>query len=74
MRMNFIRKLPIPQDIKALYPVDEKSALIRDEREEEIKKIFEGKSDKFILVIGPCSADYSEAVLDYIENNLKTNK
>jgi len=66
MRMNFIRKLPIPQDIKALYPVDEKSALIRDEREEEIKKIFEGKSDKFILVIGPCSADNREAVLDYI--------
>ena len=66
MGMNFIRKLPIPQDIKALYPVDEKSAGIRDEREEEIKKIFRGESDKFILIIGPCSADNREAVLDYI--------
>jgi len=51
MGMNFIRKLPIPQDIKALYPVDEKCALIRDEREEEIKKIFKGESNKFILII-----------------------
>jgi len=66
MGMNFIRKLPIPQDIKALYPVDEKCALIRDEREEEIKKIFKGESNKFILIIGPCSADNREAVLDYI--------
>lgn len=66
MGMNFIRKLPIPQDIKALYPVDEKSALLRDEREEEIRKIFRGKSNKFILIIGPCSADNREAVLDYI--------
>lgn len=67
MGMKFIRKLPIPQDIKALYPVDEKSAKIRDQREEEIKKIFKGESDKFILIIGPCSADNREAVLDYIE-------
>ncbi|MGI6279293.1 MAG: 3-deoxy-7-phosphoheptulonate synthase [Acutalibacteraceae bacterium] len=66
MGMNFIRKLPIPQDIKALYPVDEKSALIKKERDEEIKKIFKGESDKFILIIGPCSADNKEAVLDYI--------
>lgn len=66
MGMNFIRKLPIPKDIKELYPVDEKSAAVRDERAEEIKKIFSGESDKFILIIGPCSADNREAVLDYI--------
>ena len=66
MSMNFLRKLPIPQDIKALYSVDEKSAAIKAERQEEIKRIFEGESDKFILIIGPCSADSKEAVLDYI--------
>lgn len=66
MSMNFLRKLPIPQDIKALYSVDEKSAAIKAERQEEIKRIFEGESDKFILIIGPCSADNKEAVLDYI--------
>ncbi len=66
MGMNFLRKLPIPKDIKALYSLDEKSAAVKAERQEEIKKIFEGKSDKFILIIGPCSADNKEAVLDYI--------
>lgn len=66
MGMNFIRKLPIPQDIKASYPVDEKSALVKSARDEEIKKIFTGECDKFILIIGPCSADNKEAVLDYI--------
>ncbi len=66
MSMNFLRKLPIPKDIKELYPIDEKSALVKAERQEEIKRIFEGKSDKFILIIGPCSADNKEAVLDYI--------
>ena len=71
MSMNFLRKLPIPQEIKKLYPIDEKSAKIKEERQEEIKKIFEGKSDKFILIIGPCSADNKEAVMDYM-GRLKT--
>ncbi len=66
MSMNFLRKLPIPQEIKKLYPVDGKAALVKAERQEEIKKIFAGESDRFILIIGPCSADNKEAVLDYI--------
>lgn len=66
MGMNFLRKLPIPKDIKALYSLDEKSTAVKAERQEEIKRIFEGESDKFILIIGPCSADNKEAVLDYI--------
>ena len=71
MSMNFFRKLPIPKEIKELYPIDEKSAKVKEERQEEIKKIFEGKSDKFILIIGPCSADNKEAVMDYM-GRLKT--
>ncbi|MBQ8440581.1 MAG: 3-deoxy-7-phosphoheptulonate synthase [Clostridia bacterium] len=66
MNMNFIRKLPIPMDIKAEYPVTPELAKIKADRDEEIKKVFRGESDKFILVIGPCSADYEETVLDYI--------
>lgn len=66
MNMNFIRKLPIPKDIKAEYPLDEKMARIKKARDEEIKSIFRGETDKLILVIGPCSADSEDSVLDYI--------
>lgn len=66
MNMNFLRKLPIPKDIKEQYPVTEKMAKDKKLRDEEIAKVFRGESDKFILVIGPCSADNREAVLDYI--------
>lgn len=66
MNMNFIRKLPIPMDVKAMYPVNDEMTRIKNERDGEIKKIFTGESDKFLLVIGPCSADREDAVLDYI--------
>ena len=66
MNMNFIRKLPIPMDIKAQYPMTEELAKIKAAQDEEIRKVFRGESNKFILVIGPCSADYEETVLDYI--------
>lgn len=66
MNMKFLRKLPIPQQIKTRYPLSEKDAAVKAERDEELKKIFSGESDKFILIIGPCSADSREPVLDYI--------
>lgn len=53
-------------DIKAQYPLTEKMEAVKAARDAEIRDIFEGKSDKFILVIGPCSADNREPVLDYI--------
>ena len=64
--MNFLRKLPIPQQIKTKYPLTEAMAKIKAHRDAELKKIFSGESDKFILIIGPCSADSKEPVLDYI--------
>ena len=64
--MNFLRKLPIPQQIKTKYPLTEEMAKIKAHRDAELKKIFSGESDKFILIIGPCSADSKEPVLDYI--------
>ena len=66
MSMNFLRKLPIPQEIKKEYPVTEAMAALRAARDEEIRRIFTGESDKLILVIGPCSADAREPVLEYI--------
>ena len=66
MNMEFYRKLPIPKDIKEEYPVSASLKATRDASVMELKKIFEGKSDKFILIIGPCSADREDAVIDYI--------
>ena len=66
MNMNFIRKLPIPQDIKAQYPITDEMAKIKEARDAEIRAVFTGESDKFLLVIGPCSADSEDSVLDYI--------
>ena len=66
MQMNFHRKLPIPQEVKAEFPLTEGMVQLKEERDANIKAIFDGNSDKFILIIGPCSADHSEPVLEYI--------
>ena len=66
MSMNFQRKLPIPQEVKREYSLSEKMEQVKAERDAQIREVFYGTSDKFILVIGPCSADYSEPVLEYI--------
>lgn len=66
MNMNFIRKLPVPKEVKEEYPLSTDMQKIKEARDAEIRDILSGKSDKFILVIGPCSADNKEAVLDYI--------
>ena len=64
--MIFFRKLPIPMDIKAQIPVTAEITKIRETRISELNDIFSGKSNRFILVIGPCSADNEDSVLDYI--------
>ena len=66
MQMNFHRKLPIPKDVKAEFPLTDRMEQVKNQREEAIKAVFEGRSDKFLLIIGPCSADHSEPVLEYI--------
>jgi len=66
MNMEFKRKLPIPKEIKEQFPLSLESEKTIRERQEEINKIFSGESNKFALVIGPCSADREDAVLDYI--------
>ena len=64
--MKFIRKLPIPQEIKEQFPISEKCAGIKAVRDEMIADVFTGRSDKFLLIIGPCSADNEISVMDYI--------
>ena len=66
MNMEFRRKLPIPKDIKEMFPISSEYAAEREAKVKEIEDILAGRSDKFILLIGPCSADNEEAVLDYL--------
>ena len=66
MQMTFHRKLPIPKEVKAEFPLTERMAQVKAERDASINAVFDGQSDKFLLIIGPCSADQSEPVLEYI--------
>ena len=75
MNMKFNRKLPIPKEIKQQYPLTAQMEAVKQQRDKEIREVFEGKSDKFILVIGPCSADHKDPVLEYISRlNLVQDK
>lgn len=65
MSMDFKRKLPIPKEVKEQYPLSPEIVEVKKQRDAEIRKIFTGEDDKFVLIIGPCSADREDAVLDY---------
>ena len=65
--MHFKRKLPVPKEIKEQYPLTPELSRIKLQRDELISDIFTGKSDKMVLIIGPCSADREDAVLEYCE-------
>ena len=71
MNMEFIRKLPIPMEIKQQYPLTPQMEKTRAARDAAIKAVFKGESDKFLLIIGPCSADSREPVLEYISRLAK---
>ncbi len=64
--MNFKRKLPIPKDIKEMFPISEEDTKRRDEAVDKVKAILDGRDDRLLMVIGPCSADNETAVLDYL--------
>lgn len=66
MNMDFIRKLPVPKEIKEQFPIPEAVKAVKAKRDAEIADVFTGKSDKFLLIIGPCSADREDSVMDYI--------
>lgn len=64
--MDFKCKLPIPKEIKEQFPISKDGEAIKAKRDAELKAIFEGKERKLVLVIGPCSADNADSVIDYI--------
>ena len=66
MSFNFVKKLPTPAEIREQYPVSDAIIQVKKERDEMIRKVFTGESDKFLVIIGPCSADNEDAVLDYV--------
>jgi len=66
MSFEYIRKMPTPEEIKKLIPMDKSLVEIKKKRDMEIRDIFEGKSDKLILIIGPCSADEENSVCEYV--------
>lgn len=69
--MRYNRQLPSPQELKREYPLSAKLHLRKSQRDEEIRAVFEGRSQKFLVVVGPCSADREDAVLEYCERLAK---
>ena len=74
MGMKVNNELPLPADLKAEYPLSDKLKKIKQERDKEIRDIFTGKSDKFMVIIGPCSADNEDSVCEYVERLAKVNE
>ena len=66
MNMTFKRKLPIPKDIKAQFPLTDEMKALKEKRDDEIKSILDGRDNRLLVIIGPCSADNEESVLDYL--------
>ena len=66
MGFEFIKKLPTPDEIRNQYPIDAKIKALKEKRDQEIRDVFTGKSDKFLAIIGPCSADNEDTVCDYL--------
>lgn len=67
MNMDFKRKLPTPKEVKEMFPLSEELAKVKQQNDEEIQAIIRGDSKKLLLIIGPCSADREDAVLDYMK-------
>lgn len=73
MSFEFIQKLPTPEEIKNQYALPEALAEIKKKRDEEIRDVITGKSNKFLVIIGPCSADNEDSVCDYVNRLAKIN-
>ena len=74
MSFNYIMKLPTPEEIRAQYPLSPRLQALKKERDEEIAAIIRGESHKFLVIIGPCSADKEDSVCDYISRLARINE
>lgn len=66
MSFTFVKKLPSPEEVREQFPLTKELAAVKAARDEEIKEVITGKSNKFLVIIGPCSADNEDAVIDYV--------
>lgn len=66
MSFTFLEELPSPEQIREEHPLTSRSVKIKEERDREIASVITGESDKFLVIIGPCSADNEDSVCDYI--------
>ncbi|MBE5825536.1 MAG: 3-deoxy-7-phosphoheptulonate synthase [Butyrivibrio sp.] len=74
MSFDYIQKLPTPDEIRFEYPLKKELTLLKKERDAMIADVFTGKSDKFLVVVGPCSADNEDAVCDYVSRLGRLNE
>ena len=74
MSFKFITKLPTPEEIKEQLPVPAHLAALKEKRDQEIKDVICGRSNKFLLIVGPCSADSEDSVCDYISRLTRVNE
>ncbi len=72
--MEFVRKMPLPQELKQAYPADAQIAEAKRERDQQIADILTGKDQRLLLIIGPCSADREDAVLEYMHRLARVNE
>ena len=71
MGFEFVKKLPRPEEIREQYPVSSKLAALKEQKDDEIKQVITGKSDKFLVIVGPCSADNEDSVCEYVSRLAK---
>ena len=74
MSFTFIRQLPSPDEVKALEPMSEEMKQIKNGRDRLIRDVITGKSDKFLVIVGPCSADNEDAVCEYTNRLAKVQE
>lgn len=74
MSLHIEKQVPSAEEILAQYPMDKELVAVKKQRDAEIKDVFTGASDKFIVIIGPCSADNEDAVCDYVQRLARVNE
>ena len=66
MNVEFEKKLTIPMEVKKMFPLSDEMREVIEDRRAQIKQIISGEDKRLLLIIGPCSADNEDSVLDYI--------
>ncbi len=74
MNMEFEKKLALPMEVKEMYPLSEKQSETIEKKRAQIEEVFAGRSDKLLLIIGPCSADNEDSVIDYVSRLIKVQE